>query len=247
MEQHIPAPPGTRYFMTDVHMEIQGGKAKVVLARRKPKPGHVAIRQSRSICSGCNEGWIRTLEAQVMPIITAMMRGTQLSLGEDNQRVLAAWIMLVTCVSECSDPTTMAIRAEDRLFLKEKLEPPPNWDISVCHFGPNNWAGRIFHFAHEGPSKNDALSDARECDTQVTTLGIGEVLMQAFSTDTLDYVPFYRFGIRDPRLQPIWPKVENIIPWPTQITLSDEEGQEIAKQYGRAVFNVLTGIYKPPF
>jgi hypothetical protein len=56
-----------------------------------PRSMHILDAQVRRVCQGCNGGWMSQLEAQAKPLLEPMFDGKPVTLGADQQAVLAAW------------------------------------------------------------------------------------------------------------------------------------------------------------
>jgi hypothetical protein len=142
------------------------------------------------------------LQERAKPILTPLLLGEQPTLAASDQRLIAAWITMVTMVYEFSDPATVAISQAERTTFMNTGEPPANWWIAI-----GNLKNTHRQIAHTGAvmfsgKRPNPLSE--KLNTQVTTGAIGRLIFQAFSSGftTIDLTGTTTFGLG---LTRIWP------------------------------------------
>src|SRR4051794_31220769 len=63
------------------------------------RPGHPATTTVRSVCIGCNNGWMARLEAEAKPFLTTMIRGHGRTYYERGATVIATWLIKTALVA----------------------------------------------------------------------------------------------------------------------------------------------------
>lgn len=167
---------------------------------RKTKEGHVATRRPRNTCYGCNGGWMRTIEEAAKPLMPSLLLGQQHRLNAAERRALAAFLCLVSMRIEFSSLEMRAIPAADHDYLRTNFEPPREWKIWIARY-----IGTISidqsYMALQIESTPDVPRGVEHCNTQVTTLVIGQLCAHLFRSTTISDFRGYE-GIH---LVTIWP------------------------------------------
>jgi len=172
------------------------------------RPGSAAKRQPRNTCLECNSGWMRSIEEAAKPIVTNLIRGRHFLLTTIDQRLLATFLCLISMRIELSGELRTTPQ-EHRNWLISKREPPPNWWISFCRYQDNDPVDYWFGFLGMArASLSEAtLVGAHNCNTQVTTIIVGNFCAHLFSSTVWDN---FR-GYDGASLAQIWPPNPYII------------------------------------
>lgn len=194
--------------------------------------GHSGARRFRKVCRTCNGGWIRQIEESVTPFVLAMMDGNFVTLSRDEQRRLSVWLALVAIMSEFTDPRTMAIPPEHRHWLKQRIEPAAGWMVWIGRYSGSNWRQHVLrHYGMQLEPSPDENVQAPICDTQTTTLVIGQLCAHIFSSTNFTDFP----GYEGQTLIPIWPLNVGTITWGTSVALTDSGVISLSGALARAI------------
>lgn len=168
---------------------------------QKIKQGHVGTRKPRNTCSTCNSTWMRLIEENTMPFLDSLILAKPYSLNIAEQQMLAALLCLVAMRLEISwRDGPKAIPKGDRDWLRENPEPPANWKIWIAkHVGATGIDQQ--HTPMQISSSPDVSIGAEYCNTQVTSLVVGQFYAHLFGSTTWSNFPGYQ-GID---LVELWP------------------------------------------
>jgi hypothetical protein len=167
---------------------------------RRVRQGHVATRKPRNTCFVCNGGWMRRIEEATMAIMPPLLLGRLFLLTFFEQRALAAFMCLVSMRTELSGHEMRAIPQTDRDWLMQHSEPPPHWKIWIGRYeGAPRMDDR--YSAMHVASSPDVVTSIEHCNSQVTTLVVGQLCAHMFSSTVW---PDFR-GYEGNVLAPIWP------------------------------------------
>jgi hypothetical protein len=175
-------------------------KAKGPALWKKIRPGHVGTRKPRNTCLKCNSGWMRLIEEATMEIVPPLLLGNQRLLWPTEQRLLAAFLCLVSMRVAFSSRDMRAIPAVDHDWLRNHSEPPAHWKIWIAGYAGTPRMGERYT-AMQIASSPDVPSGVEHCNSQVTTLVIGKLCAHLFSSTVWrDFV-----GYEGVDLVRIWP------------------------------------------
>jgi hypothetical protein len=170
---------------------------------KRVKPGHVGKRRPRNTCFECNGGWMREIEEATIPFMEAILLGQRYSLTQTDQRLLAALLSLVSMRVELSSHEMRAIPPSDHDWIRTRFEPPPYWKIWIARY-VGNVAMDEQHMAMQISSSMDVPAGVDHCNTQVTTLVIGQLCAHLFSSTEWPEFGGYE-GIFLSRIWPLTP------------------------------------------
>lgn len=203
--------------------------------RKNTEQGIVPSRQVRVVCTKCNNEWMSGIEKRTRSLLTTLLWGRPITLGSDEQFVLATWIAKTVMAAEHIDRSKIAIPQSDRTLLMDTLAPPPNgWWIWIAGSQGLEWSAGINHFgAHAGFGPADPKT-GNDLNVQSTTIGLGALLIFCVSTTWLHFQDFALSHPDRSDLKPIWPSTDNDIAWPPRRLLRDDEINVIATNLSRA-------------
>ena len=193
---------------------------------QKLREGHAGTRKPRNTCLSCNTGWMSRIEQAAMPDATPLILGKPVTLDADGQRRLATLISLVTMRAEFLDTKTAANNFAERTWIKEKSEPPANWKIWIARYAGTNNQHWVYHHGLGASSSPDVQVGA--CDTQATTMVIGELCAHAFSSRSISDFDGYT-GIH---MFQIWP-VGQTIEWWATLGIGDRGVVSLSEAFAR--------------
>lgn len=190
---------------------------------------HLIVTLSGMVCEACNNGWMHGLEEKVKPFLKPLLvnkHGADLDLAQ--QRDLARWavmkVLLMEHVMRQKHPQLRAAAgyapSEPELaWLMAEASPPPRSRVWLGAFDPQGkytvqTQARLLQSAPQ-PGRGSPVT------SHVTTLTIGSVLLQAFTTNFVladaQSLPEYDADPPWPfsqALTRIWPAAQPVVHWP---------------------------------
>jgi hypothetical protein len=191
------------------HQELVGeiltfeSKADGPTPRKITRQGHAGSRKPRNTCTKCNGGWMSRLEQSNIVRMSALILGQPVLLTPMDQWLLSALLCLITIRLEFTDLEMQGVPAADRRQLMSTGYPPfDTWRIWIARFSGANpedhWSR---HFGMQVVSSPNEIFRPHKCNTQVTTMVIGELCAHLVSSSVMP-VPRGYTGIE---LTNIWP------------------------------------------
>ncbi|WP_354032377.1 hypothetical protein [Bradyrhizobium sp. S3.2.6] len=168
------------------------------------------------------------------------------ALTEQEQVSLAGWLALITILAEYADNAPPTTGQKALLALQKTRLPPDGFHIYVSRSkGPkwNQWyVYHNFHFNDAGLSHVRIMRDGRpRYNTQVTTMGIGNLLAHVFSGPDTTTLQSYSIAVEGSKLERIWPPKESfwvkqalwlrpqtLLKFPMKSEFSDNEADALA-------------------
>lgn len=184
------------------------------------RQGHSGTRTARKVCKTCNNGWIERLEERVRGPVTKLMQGEPITLDLDTQRLLAAWLTLVTMMVEFTDLGTLASTPESYAYLYQIGEPPPGWKVWMAKYSGDAPGDHVVrHLGLQLTPFPDVSVKAYKCDTQVTTFVIERLCAHTFCSTQFSGTEGDDYVLID--LPQIWPPTGSAIDWASTRQLTD--------------------------
>lgn len=117
-----------------------------------------------------------------MPFLGHLLKAESFLLGLAEQQMLAALLCLVSMRIEAAwRDGPRAIPQSDRDWLMENPEPPSGWKIWIARYvGPQRMDQR--HTPMQLASSPDVVKGIERCNTQVTSLIVGQFYAHLFSS-----------------------------------------------------------------
>ena len=110
----------------------------------KDRPGGLHTVKIRVVCSECNTVWMNQLEKKARPFLTALIKGSIVTLNAGEMTVVARWIALKCIIAEHSVPNYELTPRADRVALREGIIPPYFRVYLINHKEPHG----IGYFRH---------------------------------------------------------------------------------------------------
>ncbi len=173
-------------------------------------------------------------------LVLPLIMGNPTVLGQDAQRIVAAWIAMSVMTSDFFYPDRQAIPQGDRDWLRAKREPPPNtWKIWIARYERGNWVAHhvknSMAISDEEHVPNISADGIPRPNTQSTTIVFGQLYVHVFSSVFPKLVAGAGIGAKGvEKVAQLWPIREHFIAWPTT-ALTDREADDIAA----AIFKTL--------
>jgi hypothetical protein len=107
-----------RPYKFDRTTEEQGVIKRQRYERRKPD----VVR--RAVCTKCNNGWMNRLDQLAQPMLTAMIKGTPLSIADvSTKTTLAAWVSKVSLIVDSMQETEASLAPGHARYLCQRATP----------------------------------------------------------------------------------------------------------------------------
>jgi hypothetical protein len=132
---------------------------------------------------------MKSYEDQVVGFLKPFFKGdqTERALDRSEQNYLAGWIALIVLLAEYAESHHPTIRRPTLAFLKNNRVPPGNFKIYLARSGGKKWKKyyqyhSFFLKDNVSPLEVPLAPDGRPfVNTQISTLGIGGLVIHAFS------------------------------------------------------------------
>jgi hypothetical protein len=172
------------------------------------QPIRFATHRERIFCTSCNEHFSH-LEEEAIEIIEWMARGRAVQLGNDEQRLIAAWgaktgYALIAAEREHHD----LVPRNHMAWLRQ--EGSPHTDSYV---GYGSWDGRAFKAINRqelrSPEDDDSVYRAYS-----VVLTFAKLTLKVYGlVDTP--IPHHHIGYDSRWLRQVWPSLDRPLAWPT--------------------------------
>jgi hypothetical protein len=143
-------------------------------------PQRILDQKVRTVCAGCNNGWMSELEGRAKPLLLAGLSGRGRTLNRGGQATLAAWAFKTALVqAELFRDVTIGIPRRHYDELRE-LQAAPS-DVAIwlaAYVGPNPVSFRVAGMAISRPG--DRVTDEDDPNLYVITFTVGPWLFQVF-------------------------------------------------------------------
>jgi len=236
----------TSHVNSKLRFKLMPGRNVLLEPFLKTHQGDIKTRQLKILCEyHCNNGWVNHVEDATKEFLIPLIQGDFFTLTEEHQFRFALWIAIACIVWEYTDVPTQAVPAEDRKFVYDRREPPPNWSMWIGNYKGTQWKNRYRHHgAYVLP--RDLVSErlvvgSKPSNTQTSSLQIGELFMHV-SSSTLPLLWEFDHEVDFPGMLRLWPIKGGPIQWPNLTTLNDATAAEIADRMLRGGIEGLKAI-----
>ena len=184
---------------------------------------------------------------------------TEVIANSRQKRIMSVWFSLIVILAEYAHTVgdNIAISYDDRAFIKRHLSlPNETWCIVACSLKGNKWKQRYRHhpsFMGQFRSRaeyNAAVAQGMPNNTQITSCGMGDIFIQAFSCPDPRYVEEFKISAKETGLIQLWPIPFRLWPFkerptqfPTNLVINDDDADALAD----AFHNRLKEMTQPPF
>jgi hypothetical protein len=196
------------------------------------------------ICRRCNCGWMSDLEALARPVLEPMILGNRetVTLSEDQQVVLGAWLWKLAIVFERTQPARYFTAAE-RLAMSRMHDLP--------EYGVQIWIGACVRdeiAAVRGGPATFSTAQGDEMPGLLMTLHIRRWSAQVLATRSLPTIntstrareDFHEATVR------IWPESGRTVTWPPQRILDDDGFQRLHGRWNTSIDERLRRRQRDP-
>lgn len=190
----------------------------------QPRRPRYSIRIEGFCEKTCNNGWMRRLENETIPVLSPMFLGQAVDLASTHQLTLATWAVVRAVVFDCLRPPRHH-DSRDTTHLLTHLTPP------ASTFGV--WLGYCLHplAFTEGKrlTKNAVLGSGID-EGYVLTMVFGHVVLQVLTLRKPQSHPIATVSVDvesgpwDDALTPIWPLGLRPVKWPPKLAFDPSAG-----------------------
>jgi hypothetical protein len=192
-----------------------------------------------NVCSGCNGGWMSSLQNQAKRLIVEFANGEWPKLTKTQCEFLSRWATMVSINLQSYAKTELTNEA-DRLFLKQG-EMPKGWRVYVAKLASAEFTGKHFNRTGYAPKQ---IGENKFLPFNISYFCIERVLFCTVSTlndNMFEYLNYSGIGLHDHDahmpLRRIWP--ENFGHSKTKNLILDDMGlKELESYFGITSENV---------
>lgn len=224
--------------------------------RTKKKQGSIFSQKPFLACIGCNTGWMKNFEDEMLKFAPPIFTGEQpVDLTQYQIRVFVGWMSLITVLAQYTKPMRegLVITREEREHLMRNLKPPDDWSIfaasqNIDPYVTGSWFMQyrthtkgLHHFSVPNPGAPHGWN------TQISSFGMGRVFAQTFVTRSSRIVSDYRLAMKAKDLIQIWPLPAGFWPFtkgtahfPTKLVLDQDTAEFVADGFMRRLEALYT-------
>jgi hypothetical protein len=183
----------------------------------------------KSVCGTCNNGWMRLLETECIPLIGSLAQDISTPLDNSQQSLLAVWALKTAIVTDSTNKTTRNLfyEKEEREELRTDYTMPQRTKV---------WIGRAARSSLAAIGTDiwlDLLPSRKVAKGSVTTIVVGHLAIQVLSIHVLPKYVVSEAAITavqpkpgrwDESLVPVWPIGSRPAAWPPKLTFDTLHG-----------------------
>lgn len=166
-----------------------------------------ATATRRSVCAGCNNGWMSQLEDRAKPYLLSMIRGHTRTYHRTGQTLIAAWAVKTALVAGSKqDPPTPPAFYRDFYDAKRPSDSTRVWLAATPWLGRHSIDHRTLRVGRIG----EPPVTSRNAFATLLTLGHLAIYVVAWGANEPDLQPLDAF---ERSLLPLWP-ISSAVTWP---------------------------------
>jgi hypothetical protein len=171
------------------------------------------------------------IESAAKPTMSKLMLGEPILLDRMQQFLLAALLCLIAVRNEFSRLAVRGVSADERDWLRLNLAPPWGWQIWIMRYqGARSNEHWIRHFPMHLASSPTDETGPDKCNTQTTTLAIGQLGAHLFSSTALDFPGYVGMDLCQ-----IWPPQDWYVDWTSVPTYNEADLKALAEALSRDI------------
>lgn len=217
--------------------EVHDGKAKTELDLKKQaiRQGDVSTKKIRVVCEKCNNGWMSVLEEKAKPLLVRLMNNEKTLLSDNDQELLAQWIVMKSIVAEHSERKINVTPESDRREFYRNLLIPEYFQIFISQQNSAQKAGFLRHSLTLSSSKDgpDPPLNGLNRNTQSVTFICGSLFIHVLACRAKNLKIEECFDLS--RLEKLWPLINRDISWPVEVVLTQNQMSSYIHSLGRLV------------
>lgn len=216
---------------------------KIISHKNEVKQGHLFRIRPKLLCRSCNNYFGRIEDAMVTFARPLFITDDPVIATRHQMRVLSVWISLIVILSEYYydyPDNIVTINISTLEYIKKYMYPPPEWSIFCSTISARRWTQyyrRHFLFMYDGTIVDSPIRTETP-NTQITSLGMGRLFAQIYTSTIENTVIGYRHGALASGLTPLWPhpNILGLFPkrstkFPTKTVLNDESADIAADSF----------------
>jgi hypothetical protein len=256
--ERLLSPPSQRLEELERPIPLSPTNAKIDKSA-KLRQGSLFTQKPYLCCEACNTGWMHDFEDEMnrfaKPLFTSL---DVITLSQTERRILSVWVSLIVVLAEHIDRSqgSICISQDEKTFIRTRLMPPDTWSIVACSLNSEAWAAKYRHhslFIGDFRSRAEydaAVMEGRQNNTQISSLGMGNLFVQAFSCPNPRISADFRATAKSRGLVQLWPSplavlaiAERPAKFPTQLILKDESAESAANAFNERIKTMT----QPPY
>lgn len=185
------------------------------------RPGDIRDWQVRCVCGlMCNNGWMRQLDNVARPIMIPLVKGEEVRVTPDDQRIISAWASMKAMVAEYAESEFVTTHHMQRQrMMKVQLPPAKGWSVWIGRYvkvgGPNYWSAIPFLVLPDRRVAKRRHRRATYYNSHATTQIVGELLIHVMRCPMHRLIRRWTFRLSSGMaLFRIWPPSSYSIRWP---------------------------------
>lgn len=95
------------------------------------RPGMPRSQTLKIACADCNNGWMKLIVDDAIPILKLIGAGSWWDLSERECNILSSWLTLFTMTYEFADRSTVAVSTSERAAFRLLRSPSSHWHIAI--------------------------------------------------------------------------------------------------------------------
>lgn len=100
---------------------------------------------TKSVCRGCNEGWMSDMEQTTKPILCPMIKGEETTLTTIQQTRIAIWMLKVAIVLDSMSFEARFYEESERFHFRATFLPPGFLTFWLGYYSGSHWSGFTNH------------------------------------------------------------------------------------------------------
>lgn len=171
-----------RIFAADGNDIVLSDHRAGMVERSRTWTNHSGEVTVRSVCRGCNQGWMSKLEARCKPVLGPLITGHQARLQPASQADLALWAVKTAWVFQSRNAPTSTCTAEQRREMATTLAVPANVHVFLGAFleSGDDVLCTSWYVGGSTAGAQDRL------DASVSTMVIGRVVFQVIQRSAIE-------------------------------------------------------------
>ena len=137
---------------------------------------------TKSVCTGCNSGWMSDLETIIEPMLTPLINGRKGTVSVKQQKAIVVWILKCAMIFDSMEGDESFYDKVERFHFRETLDPG-----SYTQFWIGHYAGDFLGFLTRYGTKSNPQS-LPPWKANIFTMAFGHVVFQMldvrFAKDT---------------------------------------------------------------
>jgi hypothetical protein len=233
-------PRGGEYFEFKTTVRRLTGETLDVF--RRTRQGTANKKKIKVVCHNCNSGWMGTLEGNVQPYLTPLIKGTAITLDAKARQTISEWVFMKALVAEhnyyLDRPADPIFDQSVRTTFMDSRAIPQGVRMWIAMQNSAKWITGFHRFA-SGLGFTTTLPPppipaTRTKNVQSVTWGIGRLLIYVSAATDLNVFGHFELDRTTP-LSELWPLTPSDITWPPRFFVTDPFIDDLASALERFI------------